>query len=67
MSHARSFRLEFLRINSPSIDCCLTVPSGLRTDSSFSFRVTYNLSPGIESTSEEGLRLLERADWDSAN
>ena len=60
ISHARSFRLEFLRINSPSMDCCLTVPSGFSTDSSVSFRVTYNLSPGIESTSAAGRRLPDK-------
>ena len=60
MSHARSFRLEFLRINSPSMDCWRTVPSGFSTDSSVSLRVTYNLSPGIESTSAEGRRSLDR-------
>ena len=39
ISQTRSLRLEFRRINSPSIVCWRTEPSGLSTLSSFSFRV----------------------------
>ena len=56
MSHALCFLLEFLSINSPSIDCLLTEPSGFSVDSSTSLRVAWSLSPGIASTSAADLR-----------
>ena len=39
ISHARCFLLEFLRINSPSINCFLIVPSGFNTEVSVSLSV----------------------------
>ena len=60
MSHALSLRLEFLRISSPSIDWFLIEPSGFTVEVSISLSVACSLSPGIESTSNAGLRL---EDW----
>ena len=60
ISHALSLRLEFLRISSPSIDWFLIEPSGFTVDISISLNVACSLSPGMESTSNAGLRL---GDW----
>ena len=57
ISHARCFLLAFLRINSPLILWFLTVPFGFKEDSSDSLRIACNLSPEIESTSIEGLKI----------
>ncbi len=56
ISQALCFLLEFLSINSPSIDCRLTDPSELSVDVSISLRVACNLSPSIASTSVVDLK-----------
>ena len=63
ISHALSLRLEFLRISSPSIDWFLTEPSGFTVEVSISLSVACSLSPGMESTSNAGLRLDDWMGW----